>query len=610
MTPLEKTKEAIRRLDSARDKLGDDVVDVTIAALQEMQQSPALRPSSDPKTAVSSSLLSQLRHLFTSANNSDYQLVPLVNQLDRYTQDRPVFIEGLAKGLVQAGLIQTTANGYQLPDLSHKKVDKFVSHIARQYELISDIVRAVELYELAGNQARQRAALKTAINNYRQAITLLTNKPRHTPWLLRLQQEMSLLLLRCLRLIEATRTYMNIQYMAEIDGDLALQAEAWLGLAKIHREQSDYLSMLHAAQHAYDAARLVAAHFEECTALLLQSEAFCYLGRLASAKKQAQEAVHLSQQLSLWPQQARGLSLLYQIHMSQGEQATAAAQSEQLEQIINQAAERIGDVSVLAFCHFVLAGMYQSSCNWLLARSHLETAVSLYTKLNNQSALAQVYTAIGQMALQQGQIDQAIDTLRHAIALAHSIGNEKESSRSHLYLAQALIANNQQKEAQTILTNLLSKIDNTSLTDWWGHMIIYDLLVRLYLAQQQPQLALTVAQQALTVAQKRERQRDKAIAWRLLGQALQAAHSHTTTVTIRNQAYDVTSCFASSWQQIETANQKVPGYRQRATQTLQAWQAYEMKKRQADQIRALFGKQQDTLQTTPTWDALYMPPYS
>jgi predicted ATPase len=495
-----------------------------------------------------------------------------------------------------------------LSSQSGERVAEYAGKIAAHYQLGGEAVLAAGLYELAGRRAQNMSDVELAIDNYRQALALITDKLRHSHWLLRLQETMGPLLLRRLRLVEAAQVYMTMQYTAEIDGELALQAKAWLGLALAQKEQGDYAGMQHSAQRAYRAARLVTAQVEEAQALLCQSEASIYVGRINQAQERAQEALKASRSASLLPEQARALSLLFQIHHGRGEVAQATGLRQQLENLIATPPTGVGAAKVTAFCHLVLAGAYRAANEGSPARDSLSRAYALYRDLDQQLALAQTEAELGRMACQQGQRDEAITRLQGAVALAEMRGDEYSRIRYQLYLAQALLADTRAEEAEPVLAWLLDRTHSEHLmVDWWGQMAIHELLVQFYLSQQEMELALNAARQAQDLAHKRDRHRDKAVAWRLLAQALQAVGYDEVTVSVHNQHYDVFACLARSWQHLESANSQVPGHRQRAWRTLQVWRTHEAQSRSPAEVDAIFSEREAALLAMPTWNELYLP---
>jgi predicted ATPase/class 3 adenylate cyclase len=497
-----------------------------------------------------------------------------------------------------------------LAEQSGERIAEYAARVAYHYDLAGEAVQAAELYELAGRQAQALSNLDTAVDNYRRTLALLTDKPRHTHWLLRLQEQIGPLLLRRLRLVEAAQIYMTLQYTAEIDGELALQAQAWLGLATTQREQADYRAMLQSAQQAQRAARLVTAYAEEVNALLLQSEAHVYRGEVALARERAQEALAISSQMSLLPERIRALSLLAQIHYGQGEQARAQAHQQQLVKLIaSLAAEQGFDEDrqrLQAQFHLVLANVYRAGGELALARNGLNDVLQLLAQADNPKARAQTEAALGRLALRQGAAEVAATHLRAAVALARSLGDELGRIRYQLYLVQALLSLSQEKEAQAALHWLLARTGNSHLMeDWWGQLEALDLLVALYLARQQPARALDAARQALVVAQRRNRPQNKAVAWRLLAQALQAMPPPQQSILIGSVRYDVSTCYGRSWQRLTEANQQIPGYRRQAMKTLLAWRDYEAQRPQPSLDDEVFDQRLAELQAVPAWDELY-----
>jgi predicted ATPase len=386
---------------------------------------------------------------------------------------------------------------------SGERVPEHASQIAAHYELGGEAVPAARLYELAGHRAQKLSNLDAAVDNYCKTLSLLTGRPRHALWLLRLQEQLGPLLLRCLRLVEAAQVYLTLQYIANMDGELALQAQAWLGLAATQREQASYQAMQQSAQQGRQTARLVTAEVEEADALLLQSQAHVYKGDPALAQARAEEGLAICRSVSLLRQQALALGLLCQIHVSQSQKAAAQARRQELVQLaVTFQADRDAQ-RCLAFYYLVLAEVYQVENELALAHDALDTALFLCRKHKNLMALAQTQSALGRLALKRGVVDEAATYLRSAVALARSVGDEYGRIRYQLYLSSALLQLQQFAEAQNGLEWLLSRTgDPRLMAHWWGTMAAYDLLVQTHLACQRPALALATAQEAYTIAHR------------------------------------------------------------------------------------------------------------
>lgn len=493
---------------------------------------------------------------------------------------------------------------------SGERVPEYACQIAAHYELGGEEVTAARLYELAGRRAQNISNLNAAVDNYCQTMALLTGKPRHALWLLRLQEQLGPLLLRCLRLVEAAQVYLTLQYIANMDGELTLQAQAWLGLAITQREQASYQAMHQSARQAQQSARLVTAQVEEANALLLQSQAHVYTGDLSLARARAEEGLVVSQNASLLCEQALALGLLCQIHACQSQKSATQTRHRELAQLAvafraDQDAERC-----LAFYHLVLAEVYQVENKLARARTALDKALMFSRKYENLVTLAQTQSALGRLAFRQGLAGEAVAYLRSAVALAQSVGDEYGRIRYQISLSSALLQLQQFTEAQNELEWLLARTGDPRLMEyWWGTLAAYDLLVQTHLACQRPALALATAQKAYTIAHRQTAEvqynhQDRAIAWRLLAQSL---HAHEPQLTLENQSYGATDCFWLSWQQLEAANPLIPGYRRQATHTLQAWRTYEASQSQPAIAETTFEQWQAQLRTAPTWDDLYLP---
>ncbi len=497
-----------------------------------------------------------------------------------------------------------------LSEQTGERVAEFASQIAFHYELAGKETRAAGLYELAGRRAQEMSNFDAAVDNYRKTLSLLTDKPRHTTWLLRLQEHMGPLLVRRLRLVEAAQLYLTLQYTAALDGELSLQAQAWLGLATVQQEQARYNEMLDSAKQGRQAARLITNYVQEVQASLLQSQTHIYRGELPLAQALAENALAVSQKTDLPRVQVLSLGLLCQIYHAQFKTEDALALREQLEQQCVTATESGQQVSAL--CYLVLADMYRATESFSLAHDALNKALALYRQEDNLLGLAQTEAALGRLALRRGQVDDAVAYLRSAVTMAQSAGDEYGRVRYQLYLSRLLLHTQQFDEAQRGLDWLLNRTTNAHrMEDWWGQLRAYDLLVQIYVAQQRPELALATARQAYALAQKRDSQQTIATAWRLLALALrglQLAQADKATVKVDEQSYSVDDCFRQSWHAIKMANPQIPCYRQQAERTLRAWREYTLAHDTADtaSAEAAFARRLASLETAPGWHDLHM----
>ncbi len=157
---------------------------------------------------------------------------------------------------------------------SGERLNETAAPLAEQFEAAGDNERASALYELAATQARQQGQLARVIRYERRALEMVATRPQFIEQRMSILGRLGTLLHEVGDLDGAVEMFQAQLQTAELDGNLLRQARAWLSLATIARDRSDYGRMVEAAEAARWLAALTGAAEEErkAAAFLAESE--------------------------------------------------------------------------------------------------------------------------------------------------------------------------------------------------------------------------------------------------------------------------------------------------------------------------------------------------
>lgn len=466
---------------------------------------------------------------------------------------------------------------------SGQRMGEYASIIARHYELAGEDLEAAELYEVAARRAEELHNPDTAVEYYGKALNLLSNKPHEVNWQLRVQERLGALLLQRSRLVEAAQTYMTMRYTAEIDGDLAVQAQAWNGLASVQQEQANYTAMLASATQAEQVAWLVNAEPELAMALLLRSVAFQRQGELDSAKTAAQRSLEIGQRVADPSIQARALSTLCELAVARNDLEGAALWLHEQETLLSDVDEMDVTPQQVAFHKTSIGSVYNHLSRYDRAARALLDGLKLYRELNDQAAVAQTLNLLGETARLRGNARAAISLYREALMVAALVGDQQRALYYRKNLGAALVDVGAWQTAVSELQQVIDQSQDVSSMVTWSELPeVFAQLALALAGLQQGEAALQAAQQSLALAQHSHDDKSIGVAWRVLGVV-----AAMLPLELDGKHYTAVDCFAESWQRVRPLNGGGNRPAREKALTLWAWGHHEAQHGDGDKGHAL-----------------------
>lgn len=441
-----------------------------------------------------------------------------------------------------------------LAQQSSERIGEYAGLIAEHYELAGEEVPAAELYEISGNRAREARNLELAIDHFRRALGLISEKTHMTAWQLRLQEELGTLLQQQARLIEAAQVYLMMRFTAEEDGDLAAQARASNGLAAVQAEQGQYESMLTSATQAEQVAWLVNAESTLVRTLLYKSEAQMHLGDLETAVATTTRALSMSERPDEPEAMTLSLKLLVGLTIRQGryEQAT-----QYLEQLKGHLAllDVLGETREMALAQLALGQLHMQLGQYEQAHKQLQTAVDHFREFDDQPQVADALNALAQVARLRGDAEQAVILGRDAINLALYMNDRRRVLAYQTNLGMALVNAGQPGRAEAAFDEVVRQTENISRMAGWHYLpLVHAYQARAYLAQGRPTEALRAARKAHQEAIQGHDAHAIGIAWRTLGIVLTQTPTQQKRLQIGTVTYEATDCLERSVLVFKEAN--------------------------------------------------------
>lgn len=331
---------------------------------------------------------------------------------------------------------------------------EFATLIARHYEQAGDKARAAEYYELAADRAVELHDPASAINHYRNVLALL-DRPQFVSRTLQLQEHIGDLCALQGRLVEAVDAFRAMRDIAELDGELALEARACRKMARIWHELGRIEPMLTEADHARYLAWLVSARGEEVQALLVVAEAEHLLDNLPAARTSAERALQLSEQRADAVAVARALGALTVLAHAEGKQHSVEACLDQLLAPLTDA-HAVDMAPAQLLC---VGETLQAVGRWAQAEEMLRAAEQVCRAREDRVALGRALAGLGWVLRVRGAGETAVLTpLREAIATAETVGHLYDALIYRLHLSRALAAFDHTAEAAAMRQDVLDHV--------------------------------------------------------------------------------------------------------------------------------------------------------
>ncbi len=475
-------------------------------------------------------------------------------------RDRPIFHKLAADWLAQQ---------------SGERIAEYADLIAEHFELAGEKTQAAELYEMAAQRAQNMSDPDGAIQHYGRALSLLSEQAFDTTWQLRLQRKLGQLLQQTARLIEAAQTYMTMRFTAEIDGDLAIQAHAWNGLARVHQKQGRFTDMLESASQAEQVAWLVSAETELTQALLCKSQAHLYLGDTELAAAAANRALTISDSQHNMVGTIQSLSQLCWIYIKSGRHNRARLY---LDELADQLDLPDLDSATVALNRTEQGRLLRQLEHYDKAAHELIAAQNLYRQIDDQPQIAATLNQLGELARLRGNPAAAMPLFKEALDIAEAVGYRYASLFYRTNLGGALARAGKLDMAEAALNAVITQATNVSrVANWIELHRVYRFLAYVYLANNQLDKALDTARRTLSLLSEVSKTKASSATWRILGQIGTKLPPAKLPIIIDDKPYDVPACFAESLKQLQALSGKSVMKREQAL-TLAAWAAYELQK--------------------------------
>lgn len=462
----------------------------------------------------------------------------------------------------------------------HRQVAQWLEHhgqeqlaelarpIAKHYEYANEVNKAVEWYTKAGQYAEQNHHPQTALEAYQQALYLLADRTDWSNPQNPLQERVGELLMRQGRWVEAAETFHTLQFVAQQQGDLALQAKSLNGLTAVYEQQGAYQAMLETATEAERAAWLVDIETEWVKALCGQIKAHAALQNVAQALSMGQKAATAQILQEDDTLAATYWGLLAQICLSNGRLEQAESYLQKLYRLNPDSA--VGKAAVQ-----VQVARYRLGQGQLTdAQALLNKACQTYRTSDEHLLLIATLRELGEVYRFSRQPETALSLYQEAVHIAESIGEQAERILSQLRLTAVYLENDNYAAAEATLQPVLTFAEDNAKTGTWHESAeVYNLSAQIYLNQKKLAEAWLAVNRSHTLAQNLGQTVILAVAWRLRGLILAHFPPHDLPVEINGTLYTITACFQESAQLLR--HQPYFHYRYQLSQTLWHWANHE-----------------------------------
>ena len=465
-------------------------------------------------------------------------------------------------------------------EISGERLAEFASQIANHYELAGEKQDAAELYELAATRAQETYKPQIATDYYRRALSFISEQSLYAVSQLRLQEQLGGLLHMQARFVEGSQTYMTMRFAAMEDGDLVSQAHAWLGLAKIQKEQAKYEQVLDSANQAEQVAWLVNAETALAQALMYKSEAYQKMGDFELATNAANRALDLTERLSIPEEFIQSLANLTMINADSG-------QADQVTTLVKRIIDQISKLQTqskhnqskdiqlsIAFGQAILGKVYNRIGSYEQAAFQLLKALKTYREHDVLLSVADTLNILGKTVILRGSHERSLPFFKEALDIAKITGNVLGAISYRNNLATALNQLKQYKTALKELNRAERIVKNVSkMVSWHNEVSLMVNLSRAHLGLGHMDEAIAYALRALDVASEGKDDIELAIAWRTLGTAVSHHSAPNHAVEFRERPFTAIDSFAESLQ-IFKDSEDVSAFREQVF-TLLAWSDFE-----------------------------------
>jgi class 3 adenylate cyclase/tetratricopeptide (TPR) repeat protein len=460
---------------------------------------------------------------------------------------------------------------------SGERVAEYAGLIADHYEKAREKIPAAQMYEMAGNRARELSNPQLALSHYHKVLELITEEAHQNMWRVSILQQVADLLRMQARLVESVEAYNNMRQIAEVDGNLSAQAAALTGLSRVLIDQMQYENALTAAKKAENIAWLVGDNSQLARALLYKSQASHRLGSITQAREAAQQALEWSERLEDSEFIVQCLQTLTLISVEVGRQTHVAHYLNRLQELLNRLDKAKTDLLAIG-AGFIALGEINNRLGRYdkVARPSL-LAVRIFKKLDRQDLAAKSLYNLGKSGRLRGDNEQAMPFYREALAIALTIGDRYHEMFYRIELGAAHIGLGRYDLAEKELVTVIRLADkNTRFEQWRGMSMAYHHLTTALLGQGRYMEALAAAQHSLTQALTLADDRAIGIAWYGLGLVAAKMNAPDLPIPIQDKSFMPGDCFTESVRYLRQISGDSTGTFREQALTMWAWAQYEM----------------------------------
>jgi class 3 adenylate cyclase/tetratricopeptide (TPR) repeat protein len=460
---------------------------------------------------------------------------------------------------------------------SGERVAEYAGLIADHYEKARQKIPAAQMYEMAGNRARELSNPQLALAHYHKVLELISDEPHQNTWRVTILQQVAELLRMQARLVESVEAYQNMRKTAEMDGNLSAQATALSGLAGVLIDQMLYEKALTAAEKAEKIAWLVGDNLQLARALLHKSQAHHRLGSSTRAREAAQQALDWCERLDDSELIVQCLQTLTVMAIEVGRQAYVTHYLNRLQELINRLDKAKVDLLAIG-AGFIALGEINNRLGRYdrVARPSL-LAVRIFKKLDRQDMAAKALYNLGKSGRLRGDNEQAMPFYREAVAIATTIGDRYHEMFYRVELGATHVGLDRHDLAEKELVRVIRLADNsTRFEQWRGTFRAYYHLTKAMLGQKRLMEALAAAQRSFNQALALADDHAIGIAWYGLGMVTARMDESDLPITVRDKIYMPDDCFSESVRLLRRMNGDSTGAFREQALTMWAWAQYEM----------------------------------
>ncbi|MCB9418547.1 MAG: tetratricopeptide repeat protein [Ardenticatenaceae bacterium] len=458
--------------------------------------------------------------------------------------------------------------------------------IAAHLEKAGDAVAASNWYGRAADQASHNYTPNTAIQLYQQALTLLPQTEQYTSRRNQLAEGLGQVLRQQSRFDAAITLYGQL-YRQSVDAqDMDTAVRAFRSLFIICNFQGEHHAALKTAQEVEKIARSRNNAQELAIALVAQSWAYTYLGKMQQALAISKKALNISINADAKRETAYCHALIgtiarYLHQFDQAQKATKTAIA-----LFREIGDRPWRVLML---HSLgrIAWMQQ---DFAQAERHFSQGLRMARDMGDPFGAIRNLHGLSALAQKQHDYEQAEHYAQQTLIWAEKSGNLRFKVLAAIDLSQIHLTQ------QEVLETAVAQTEQRRLARYWleqaqeeaqqirqplPYAIWQIEMARLLLAEQKPAPALTQILSALQLIREQNiealgfsAQKTVAIAWRELANITAQLPPTSLPIFIENQPYQVADCYQKSLQIFSKIKN---GAKIEAARTLFAWAVYEIR---------------------------------